>query len=85
MESLSKKTYHIGISGSYGGLNMGDEAILQNILKLLRQVLPNAQFTVFTRNPDDTRQRHGIEHTVPVRKLSRNEVVPEIESSTCLS
>jgi len=69
----------IGITGSYGGLNLGDEAILHSILDQLRHELPDAEITVFSRNAEDTKRRHKVDRAVPVRKLSRAEVVPEIE------
>ncbi|HYY62300.1 MAG TPA: polysaccharide pyruvyl transferase family protein [Burkholderiales bacterium] len=69
----------IGITGSYGGLNLGDEAILQSILAQLRQEVPDAEITVFSRDAEDTKHRHKVERAVPVRKLSRAEVVPEVE------
>ncbi len=52
-----KKTFHIGISGSYGGLNLGDEAILQSITSELRSRLP-VEITVFSPNAEDTLRRH---------------------------
>src|SRR5882672_3608195 len=73
-----KEPYRIGITGSYGGLNLGDEAILQSIVAQLRRDLP-VEITVFSRDAEDTKRRHGIERAVPVRKLSRAEVAPEIE------
>jgi len=69
----------IGITGSYCGLNLGDEAILHSILDQLRHELPDAEITVFSRNAEDTKRRHKVDRAVPVRKLSRAEVVPEIE------
>lgn len=75
---MTDETYRVGISGSYGGLNLGDEAILQSIIGQLRRELP-VEITVFSRNPEDTKQRHKVERAVPVRKLSRAEVLPEIE------
>jgi polysaccharide pyruvyl transferase CsaB len=69
----------IGITGSYGGLNLGDEAILQSMLEQIRHELPDAEITVFSRDAEDTKRRHKVEHAVPVRKLSRAEVVPEVE------
>jgi polysaccharide pyruvyl transferase CsaB len=69
----------VGITGSYGGLNLGDEAILQSIISQLRRDVPQAEITVFSRDAEDTKRRHGVERAVPVRKLSRAEVVPEIE------
>jgi len=70
--------FRVGISGSYGGLNLGDEAILQGIVEQLRLSLP-VEITVFSRNADDTRARHSVERAVPVRDLTRAEVLPEIE------
>lgn len=75
--SIHKSPYRIGISGSYGGLNLGDEAILQSILTQLQRALP-VQLTVFSRDPIDTRRRHPSVRAVPVRKMSRNEVEREI-------
>ena len=75
---MSKDLYRIGITGSYGGLNLGDEAILHSIISQLRRDLP-AEITVFSRDPEDTKRRHGVERAVPVRKMSRAEAVPEVE------
>lgn len=69
----------VGISGSYGGLNLGDEAILQAIVTQLRAALP-VEITVFSRDPKDTLARHQVERAVPVRALSRDEVLPEIRA-----
>lgn len=69
----------IGITGSYGGLNLGDEAILKSIIEQLRREVPDVEITVFSRNAEDTKRRHKVERAIPVRKLSRAEVVPEIE------
>ena len=69
----------IGITGSYGGMNLGDEAILQTMVEQLRKEIPGCEITVFSRNAEDTKRRHKVERSVPVRKLSRAEVVPEIE------
>ncbi len=70
--------FRVGISGSYGGLNLGDEAILQVITTELRRSLP-VEITVFSRNPADTLARHQVERAVPVREFSREEVRPEVE------
>jgi polysaccharide pyruvyl transferase CsaB len=74
-----KDVYRVGITGSYGGLNLGDEAILQSIIAQLRKDLPKLEITVFSRDADDTKRRHQVERAVPVRKLSRAEVLPEVE------
>src|SRR5690242_19592473 len=61
----------IGISGSYGGLNLGDEAILESIAAHLREEL-GAEIVVFSRDPEDTKRRHGVE-AVPVRTMTKDE------------
>ena len=71
------RRYRIGISGSYGGMNLGDEAILEGILGGLRASVP-AEVTVFSMNPEDTLARHRVEHAVPVRTLTRKEVTPAL-------
>ena len=50
---MAKDLYRIGITGSYGGLNLGDEAILHSIITQLRRDLP-VEITVFSRDPEDT-------------------------------
>jgi polysaccharide pyruvyl transferase WcaK-like protein len=72
-----QRVFQIGISGSYGGMNLGDEAILDGIISQLRASLP-VEITVFTRNPADTLSRHKVERAVPVRELTRKEITPEI-------
>jgi polysaccharide pyruvyl transferase WcaK-like protein len=62
------RPYRVAISGSYGGMNLGDEAILQCIVSELRNSLP-VEITVFTRDPEDTLRRHRVERAIPVRKL----------------
>jgi polysaccharide pyruvyl transferase CsaB len=68
----------IGISGSYGGLNLGDEAILQSILIQIQNEI-NAEITIFTRNNEDTLNRHCIDRAVQVRNFTRPEADPEID------
>jgi polysaccharide pyruvyl transferase CsaB len=75
---MAKDLYRIGIIGSYGGLNLGDEAILHSMIAQLRRDLP-VEITVFSRDPEDTLRRHGVERAVPVRKMSRAEATPEVE------
>ena len=75
---MAKDLYRIGITGSYGGLNLGDEAILHSIVAQLKRDLP-VEITVFSRDPEDTKRRHAVERAVPVRKMSRGEAIPEVE------
>jgi polysaccharide pyruvyl transferase CsaB len=72
-----KQTYRIGISGSYGGLNLGDEAILTSIIAQLRGSL-SVELTVFSRDAEDTRRRHRVEQVLAVRDLTREEVRAEV-------
>jgi polysaccharide pyruvyl transferase CsaB len=65
-------TTRIAISGSYGGHNLGDEAILTAIVAELRRSLP-VELTVFTRDPADTLRRHRVEHAVELGRSSRRE------------
>src|SRR3954471_14776682 len=74
-----KEVVRIGITGSYGGLNLGDEAILQSMLTELRREIPGCEISVFSRDAEDTKKRHQVDRSIPVRKLSRSEVTPEIE------
>jgi polysaccharide pyruvyl transferase CsaB len=67
----------IGISGSYGGMNLGDEAILEGILSRIRETVP-ADITVFSMNPADTMARHQVERAISARALTRKEIAPEI-------
>ena len=45
----------IGLLGSYGGCNMGDEAILMCVLSCLRAHRPHTRLVVFSRNAEHTR------------------------------
>jgi len=76
---MSLRLFRIGISGSYGGMNLGDEAILDGIVAQLRESLP-VEITVFSRNPEDTLRRHKVERAIPVRELTRKEITPEIQN-----
>lgn len=77
METATRRL-RIGISGSYGGMNLGDEAILDGMLTQIRATVP-ADITVFSRNPSDTLARHNIERAIPVRSLTRKEITPEVQ------
>jgi polysaccharide pyruvyl transferase WcaK-like protein len=75
---MESRRLRIGISGSYGGLNLGDEAILEGILGQLRATVP-AEITVFSRNPVDTLARHKVEHAIATRSLTRKEMTREVQ------
>ncbi|RIV37981.1 polysaccharide pyruvyl transferase family protein [Micromonospora radicis] len=63
----------IGVLGSYGGRNLGDEAILTGLLTDLRQQEPNARIIVFSRNPAHTAQAHPDVEAVPWEGVSRTD------------
>jgi polysaccharide pyruvyl transferase CsaB len=73
----TERRVRIGISGSYGGMNLGDEAILQGILGQLRASVA-AEVTVFSKNPSDTLTRHEVERAINARTLTRKEITPVI-------
>jgi polysaccharide pyruvyl transferase CsaB len=68
--------YRVAISGSYGGMNLGDEAILEAILKELRASL-EVDVVVFSRNPKDTEERHKV-RAVPIREMHKDDVMREL-------
>lgn len=73
------KTYKVGILGSYGGANLGDEAILGSMIAQLRKSVP-VEFTVFSRmNPEDTVARHKVEHAISISKVSKEELGKELK------
>ncbi|MDG5815492.1 polysaccharide pyruvyl transferase family protein [Chitinispirillales bacterium ANBcel5] len=76
--SRQSNLFQIGITGSYGGLNLGDEAILQCIISQIRSSI-KAHITVFSKDPADTLKRHKVEKALAVRKLTREEASKEVE------
>ena len=77
MAEPDERTYRVGISGSYGGLNMGDEAILECIIEQLRGSVP-VNITIFSRDPGDTVRRYPFLRAVPVRDMTKSEAAEEI-------
>jgi polysaccharide pyruvyl transferase CsaB len=68
--------YRVAISGSYGGMNLGDEAILEVILRELRASL-DVDVVIFSFNAKDTEQRHKV-RAVPIREMHKDDVVKEL-------
>lgn len=68
----------VGISGSYGGMNTGDEAILASIVAQLRKDA-EVEIRVFSRNARHTLEHHAVDRAIPVRALSRDEAAAEVE------
>jgi polysaccharide pyruvyl transferase CsaB len=69
----------VGVSGSYGGLNLGDEAILTCIVNELGRSVSNVDVVVFSRNAEHTEAHHDVEKGIAVRDATREEVIPEVE------
>lgn len=69
--------YRVAISGSYGGMNLGDEAILEVMLRELRSSL-DVDVVVFSRNPQDTEQRHKV-RAVSIREMHKDNVFKELK------
>lgn len=59
-------TPRIAVFGHYGNQNLGDEAIIEAVLKNLRHHLPNAELSCFSINPADSASRHGVD-AFPIR------------------
>lgn len=78
--ATSHAALRVGVTGSYGGLNLGDEAILQVVLGEVRRIRPGAEITVFSRNAEDTRARHPSVEAIDVRDLSRAEARSRVET-----
>jgi polysaccharide pyruvyl transferase CsaB len=75
---MDDRARRVGISGSYGGYNLGDEAILGVIIRELRRALP-VEIVVFSRDASDTRARHAVD-AVTTRDLSRSEARRLVDS-----
>jgi polysaccharide pyruvyl transferase CsaB len=69
----------IGICGSYGGLNTGDEAILTVALGQLRDAVPGVELAVFTRDCEHTSRYHDVERCIDARSALRDELEAEVE------
>ncbi|MEV6924253.1 polysaccharide pyruvyl transferase family protein [Dactylosporangium sp. NPDC051485] len=55
---MSEHGPRVGVLGSYGGYNLGDEAILASLLADLRARRPDAEVLVFSRDPGHTEREH---------------------------
>ncbi len=74
--SPARRGPRIGVLGSYGGFNTGDEAILTCVLSCLRALRPGAHLVVLSRDAEHTRAHHpGADEVVPWEGVSRNHVL----------
>lgn len=74
---MDEQPFLVGISGSYGGRNLGDEAILEGIVRELRTSVP-VEITVFTHDREDTMKRHHVDHAVEIHAMTRDEARAEV-------
>ncbi len=58
---MSMQPYRVGISGSYGGLNLGDEAILESMVRQLRASVP-ADPEIFKLTALDLLDEAGVQY-----------------------
>ncbi|MEV6957624.1 polysaccharide pyruvyl transferase family protein [Streptomyces sp. NPDC051207] len=71
----------IGVLGSYGGFNIGDESILSCVLGCLRSLRPEAQLVVFSRNAEHTRAHHrAADQVLDWEGVSLNHVLDTLAS-----
>jgi polysaccharide pyruvyl transferase CsaB len=68
----------IGLLGSYGGLNIGDEAILTSMLATLRGAVPFSEVVVFSRDAAHTRDAHSVDRVIDARRGRCDAVNEEI-------
>ncbi len=68
------------IIGNYGATNLGDEAILENILS----AHPDLSFTVFSNNPAETQSKYKVKSTYPLpfglRSILRGKTTKSLEA-----
>ncbi|MFP5363811.1 MAG: polysaccharide pyruvyl transferase family protein [Thermoleophilia bacterium] len=68
----------VGLAGSYGGLNAGDEAILTVAIEQLRKAVAGVRIVVFSRDPAHTERHHDVDRVVAAREAVREELDAEI-------
>jgi len=74
-----KSRLKIGVFSHGGNKNLGDEALFSAVMQNVCLRAPEADLVGFTINPDETRQRHGL-NSYPIRRPSSP--APDLGSST---
>jgi polysaccharide pyruvyl transferase CsaB len=69
----------VGLVGSYGGLNAGDEAILTVAIAQLREAVAGVEIVVFSRDREHTQRHHDVDRVVAAREAVREDVLAEIK------
>lgn len=57
---MTKRSIRIAILHHSGGGNLGDDASVRSVIRSVQQRWPDAEFSAFTMNPEDSARRHGI-------------------------
>ena len=60
IENNMGNKHRIVISGWYGDKNLGDEAQLAGIIKMIKGVSPTAEIIIFSDNPQQTIKEHKV-------------------------
>src|SRR5438105_13145524 len=68
--------YRIAIAGSYGGMNLEDDASLKGSLRKLRASL-DVDVVIFSFNPRDTERRHKV-RAIPIREMNKDEIIDQL-------
>jgi polysaccharide pyruvyl transferase CsaB len=76
--TVCKMATVVGLVGSYGGLNAGDEAILTVAIAQLREAVAGVEIVVFSRDCDHTERHHDADRVVAGREAVREELDVEI-------
>lgn len=74
----------VGVLGSYGGRNVGDEAILTAMLDRLRAGRPDAAIRVFSRDPAYSRHVHPDVQVVGWEGVSRERTHEHLQALSAL-
>lgn len=69
----------VGLVGSYGGLNAGDEAILTVAIAQLREAVSGVEIVVFSREGGHTEQHHDADRVVAAHEAVREDLEAEIK------
>lgn len=66
---MQTKVRRIALLHHTGCGNLGDDAIIDAVVSNIRKRWENAEITIFSMNPEDTRERHGIP-SHPIRRYT---------------
>jgi polysaccharide pyruvyl transferase CsaB len=76
-----RKPHQVVVSGYYGFSNAGDEAMLAAMIEALTDIEPDIRIIVLSGNPENTKQRHGVD---AVYRLNYPEIIKVLSNSDLL-